>query len=196
MAAAKQIINLSFSEKKIQCTLDVATGLRYGGWGRFRQRGRYLCNTRARSSIGVEVGIGSAAAISKVAISNGHCIVTNLELSLIVWSEIANWYQIFPSLDRPNHRCTLSKVPRWPLVRLWTGWDPTSASSKTIRTSKLRPPLLVTDQTKSPPNILMICISCLPSMAINAPDGCKCFDCKPTLFILLWTCNRCTESVR
>ena len=62
---------------KIQCTLDIATGLRHGGWGRYRQRGRYLCNARAPRSIGVEVAIGSAAAISKVAISNGHCTVTS-----------------------------------------------------------------------------------------------------------------------
>ena len=57
----------------IQCTLDIATSLRHGGWGRCRQGGRYLCNARAPSSIGVEVAISSAAAISKVAISNGHC---------------------------------------------------------------------------------------------------------------------------
>ena len=58
----------------IQCTLDIATGLRHGVWGRYIQRGRYLCNDRAPSSIGFEVAIASAAAISKVAISNGHCI--------------------------------------------------------------------------------------------------------------------------
>ena len=58
----------------IQCTLDIATGHRYRGWGRYRQRSRYLCNARAPSSIGVEVAIASAAAISKVAISNRHCI--------------------------------------------------------------------------------------------------------------------------
>ena len=58
----------------IQCTLDIATSLQHGGWGRYRQRGRYLCNARAPSSIGVEVAIASAAAISKVAISNRHCI--------------------------------------------------------------------------------------------------------------------------
>ena len=54
--------------------MDIATGLRHGGRGRYRKRGRYLCNARASSSIGVEVAIGSAAAISKVAISKGHCI--------------------------------------------------------------------------------------------------------------------------
>ena len=27
---------------KVQCTLDTATGLRHKGWGRYRQRGRYL----------------------------------------------------------------------------------------------------------------------------------------------------------
>ena len=42
-------------------------------WGRYIQRRCYLCNVRASSSIGVEVAIGSAATISKVAISNGHC---------------------------------------------------------------------------------------------------------------------------
>ena len=47
---------------QIQCTFDIATGLRHGGWG------RYLCIVRAPSCIGVEV------AISKVSISNGHCI--------------------------------------------------------------------------------------------------------------------------
>ena len=53
--------------------MDIATGLRHGSWGRYSQRGRYLCNDRAPSSIGYEVAIVSAAAISKVAIYNGHC---------------------------------------------------------------------------------------------------------------------------
>ena len=57
----------------IQCTLDIATGLRHGGRGRYSQRGRYLCNARAPSFIGIEVAIGSAAAISKIAVSNGYC---------------------------------------------------------------------------------------------------------------------------
>ena len=61
--------------KQIQCTLDIATGLRHRGWGRYRQRGHYICNARAPSSIGVEVAIDSAAATSKskVAIFNWHC---------------------------------------------------------------------------------------------------------------------------
>ena len=59
--------------QQVQCILDIATGLRHGGRGRHKQRGRYLCNDGGLSSIGDEVAIGSAAAISKVAISNGHC---------------------------------------------------------------------------------------------------------------------------
>ena len=51
----------------------MATGLRHGGWGRYRQRGCFLCNARASSSIGVKVAIGSAAAIS-----NGHCNCSSL----------------------------------------------------------------------------------------------------------------------
>ena len=57
----------------IQCTLDIATGLCHRVWGRCRQRGRYFCNDGGSSSIGDEVAIARAAAISKVAISNGHC---------------------------------------------------------------------------------------------------------------------------
>ena len=60
------------SSKPVQYALDIATDLCHGGWGRHRQRSRYLCNARAPSSIGVEVAIASAATISKVAISNGH----------------------------------------------------------------------------------------------------------------------------
>ena len=66
---------------QLLCTSDIATGLRHGGWGRYRQRGRYLCNGRAPSSIGAKVAIGSAAAISKVAISNGHCNGKRISLS-------------------------------------------------------------------------------------------------------------------
>ena len=51
--------------------------IRYSDWppshGKVSQRGRYLCD-RVQSSIGGEVAIGSAAVISKVAISNVHCI--------------------------------------------------------------------------------------------------------------------------
>ena len=50
-----------------------ATGLRHGGWGRYRKRGRYLCSDGGPRFIGVEVALGSVAAISKVDISNGHC---------------------------------------------------------------------------------------------------------------------------
>ena len=64
---------MQFITFTIQCTFDIATGLRHRGSGRYSQRGRYLCNDRAPSFIGDEAAIGSAAAISKVAISNGHC---------------------------------------------------------------------------------------------------------------------------
>ena len=30
------------SQNQIQCPLDIATGLRQGGWSRYRQRGRYI----------------------------------------------------------------------------------------------------------------------------------------------------------
>ena len=43
--------------------------------GCFRHRGQYSCNDGGPNSTGDEVAIGSAAAISKVAISNVHCIV-------------------------------------------------------------------------------------------------------------------------
>ena len=69
----------------LQCILDIATGLRHWGWGRYRQRGRYLCNARAQSSIGVKVAITSAAAISKVSISNGHCMYSRKWAFLGIW---------------------------------------------------------------------------------------------------------------
>ena len=50
--SSRKIHILAFT---IQCPLDIATGLRHGGWGRYIQRGRYLCNARAPSSIGFEV---------------------------------------------------------------------------------------------------------------------------------------------
>ena len=64
------IKKLQFSQ--LQCSLDIATGLRQGGWGRYKQRGPYWCNARAPSSIGVDVAIASTATTSKVALSNGH----------------------------------------------------------------------------------------------------------------------------
>ena len=53
--------------------MDIAIGLRQGGWGRHWQRGHYLCSDRGPRFMGVEVNKGSAAAISKVATSTEHC---------------------------------------------------------------------------------------------------------------------------
>ena len=35
-------VSTIFRQPKVQCSLDIATGLRQGGWGRYRQRGRYI----------------------------------------------------------------------------------------------------------------------------------------------------------
>ena len=48
---------MQFITFTIQCTFDIATGLRHRGSGRYSQRGRYLCNDRAPSFIGDEAAI-------------------------------------------------------------------------------------------------------------------------------------------
>ena len=63
------------------------------GRGRYRQHGRCLCTARAPSSIGVEVAIASAVAISKIAISNGHCIAFFWRASQKYWEFLNSWYQ-------------------------------------------------------------------------------------------------------
>ena len=47
----------------VQCISVLATGHCHRGWGHYKQLGRYLCNARALSSIGVEVAIDSAVDI-------------------------------------------------------------------------------------------------------------------------------------
>ena len=56
---------------------------------------RYLCNHGGPSSIEVEVVKGSAAAISKVAISNGHCILS--------FARQVQWILMVKLLKKPHH---------------------------------------------------------------------------------------------
>ena len=50
--------------------MDIAPGLRQRGWGRYRQRGRYLCGDGGPRFLGVEVAIGSAAVTSNLSVMN------------------------------------------------------------------------------------------------------------------------------
>ena len=57
---------------KIQCSLDIATGLRQGDWGRYRQRGRYIKDLKLEKGAFLYINIGYSDLSLDIATDSGR----------------------------------------------------------------------------------------------------------------------------
>ena len=62
-------------QNQVQCSLDIATGLRQGGWGRYRQRGRYIKGLKLENGTFYKLNIGYSDLSLDIATDTGRYLL-------------------------------------------------------------------------------------------------------------------------